>query len=157
MNALRQAVAEPNTLVAGSVVLDTAGWSLSGPAGNVPLHGRVYRLTERLMQQSGALVPASSLIAALWPDPDEEPRLVEVALRGTVCDLRAALRAVCPDAAWIRTERQVGYALMTVTSDRCFHPSHARGREAWGKRPAAMVHSIRACRAAAVRSNDAHG
>jgi len=65
----------------------------------------------RLARQRGVLVPMAGLIASLWPDPDIEPELPEVAFRTHICRLRNKFEAAGVERNAIRVVWGEGYFL----------------------------------------------
>ena len=104
----------PAPLEQDALVLNRSSRTLCGPLGEVPLHGRVFRAAERLMRQPGEYVCHDQLVTALWPNPDETPEYAGDCLRAAMSQLRAAVARVAGDAAGVRAERRVGYALAVM-------------------------------------------
>lgn len=98
----------------GNVRLDVERHVLEGPRGTITLCPQLYRLAERLLRRSGAIVPMGDLIAAMWTDPDEEPESVDVRLRQRVQQLRTSLTVISSERVRVRTERGIGYGVEVV-------------------------------------------
>ena len=105
----------PAVYVLAQMALDTGCHTVSGPRGHVQLTPGPARLLARLMRRPGAVVSASDLISAMYPDPDEEPEHADVVLRSQIQRLRALVEALAPKGTvQIRNLPTVGYAIETT-------------------------------------------
>ena len=101
----------PTDYALGPLRLDTQTGLLSGPEGRAHLPPRTRWILARLLWHPQALVGVSDLIAAMCPDPDDEPDSAPIQLRQQMVRIRALLRATAGAAVQLRCERQVGYAV----------------------------------------------
>ena len=103
--------ARPTDYALGLLRLDTRTGLLSGPEGRAHLPLRTRWILARLLWHPQALVGVSDLIAAMCPDPDDEPESAPTQLRQQMVRIRALLRATAGGAIRVRCERQLGYAV----------------------------------------------
>jgi len=104
------AVASASAVV-GDLSLCHDACTLVSRHGEVVLGAMLYRLAERLMRQPGAIVGASALISAMYPDPDREPERADLMLRKQVQLLRGVILVLTRERVQVRTERDVGYSV----------------------------------------------
>lgn len=98
-------------LVVGTLTLCRSRRALAGPHGSLVLSGQLYRVTERLMRRPEALVSSTDLIAAMYPDVDDEAERSDLVLRLRIRQLRGAILVLTRNAVRVRTEREMGYAI----------------------------------------------
>ena len=86
---------------------------LTGPLGVMFIQGRQFALLERLMRRPGVVVQSTDLIAAIWPEPDEEPEDAQGGLRNAVWWTRRMLEMLSAgtEAPTIQNVLDVGYTM----------------------------------------------
>ena len=91
----------------GNVVLDSASYELSGPAGNFRLANKEYQMLEMLMRQPNRLVSTERFMERIWGyDSESEVNVVWV----YISYLRKKLAAVGANVR-IKAQRNAGYCL----------------------------------------------
>lgn len=91
----------------GNIVLDSASYELSGPAGNFRLANKEYQMLEMLMRQPNRLVSTERFMERIWGyDSDSEISVVWV----YISYLRKKLAAVGANVR-IKAQRNAGYCL----------------------------------------------
>ncbi len=91
----------------GNVVLDSASYELSGPAGSFRLANKEYQMLEMLMRQPNRLVSTERFMERIWGyDSDSEINVVWV----YISYLRKKLSAIGANVR-IKAQRNAGYCL----------------------------------------------
>ena len=91
----------------GNVVLDSASYELSGPAGSFRLANKEYQMLEMLMRQPNRLVSTERFMERIWGyDSESEVNVVWV----YISYLRKKLAAVGANVR-IKAQRNAGYCL----------------------------------------------
>ena len=103
----RPAEQQSTQLLAGNISLDTASFTLTGPAGIQPLANKEYQTLLLLFHNQGNPVSADRILQAVW-EPDSPGQ--ENALWTVVYNLRKKLNTVGADVV-IRSKRNQGYIL----------------------------------------------
>ena len=96
--------------------LDLEARVLTGPRGSVRLASIPFALAERLMRSPGLVISRSALIAAMYPNPDDEPETAENVLRNTLSKLRGMLCLLGGEDLRIVVEPSEGWVLMSRRS-----------------------------------------
>ena len=95
------------TLRFASVVLDCAGYDLSGPGGSVKLAGKEFQMMEMLMRSPRQLISTETFMDHIWGyESEAELNVVWV----YISMLRKKLRAIDADIE-IKAQRGTGYYL----------------------------------------------
>ena len=101
------AAASNDVLIVGSVKLDRARCSITGPGGEEHLANREFQLMEFFMSHEGEKFPTERLLSQVWGvDAPDDPGVVWV----YISYLRKKLRAVDADVV-INASRNQGYSL----------------------------------------------
>ena len=95
------------TLRFASVMLDCAGYDLSGPGGSVKLAGKEFQMMEMLMRSPRQLISTETFMDHIWGyESEAELNVVWV----YISMLRKKLRAIDADIE-IKAQRGTGYYL----------------------------------------------
>ncbi len=100
-------VQSDKTISFGKVVLDCAGYDLSGPGGSCKLAGKEYQMMEMLMRNPRKLISTETFMDRIWGyDSEAELNIVWV----YISTLRKKLKGIDADIE-IKAQRGLGYYL----------------------------------------------
>ncbi|QHI96133.1 hypothetical protein GT348_07710 [Aristophania vespae] len=112
-------------LSCGKLHLDTETRLVSGPRGEIRLENLLFKLLKRLMRRPEAIIQTNDLIAALWPNPDEEPDTAYATLKTSITILRNTFISLGCNGrhkVMIINERGVGYYISAWKDDYNIKP-----------------------------------
>lgn len=110
MGTLRHSSASA-ILSAGTLQLDTAAMTLTGPAGTCTVPHGAFALLRALLERPGQVMSLEQLVRACYPEPDQEPGNAEAAVKTRVLRARDAIEHVGGSGTLLRSIYGAGYIL----------------------------------------------